>query len=204
MVLAAAADLRGGRPATARNPPEVVMVPAKVEPDFGRSKPALLSSRLGRLSFRLVQGGDEPLKAAHSLVLFVLPARKPALTNPSQRHQNRRRDRICALVAAGGCAAVPSGRPLSLARAIIRAPVQLVGVDGSRPAACLRPLHPRDHLDPVVPDVPQRWVPRKREARGTYPACGPPETQATARGTPGVSSRCVTPYTPDRAAPIPL
>jgi hypothetical protein len=56
MVLAAAAGLRGG---AARNgsTPEVVMVPAKVEPDFGRSKPALLSSRFGRLSFRLVQVG---------------------------------------------------------------------------------------------------------------------------------------------------
>ena len=59
------------------------------------------------------------------------PLGKPDLTNPLQRHQKQRRDRICALVAAGGCAAVPSGRPLSLARAIIRAPAHLVGVDGT-------------------------------------------------------------------------
>ena len=68
-----------------------------------------------------------------SLVLFVLPARKPALTNPSQRHQNRRRDRICALVAVGGCAAVPSGRPLSLARA---------SHPGTRPIQSRRPGTP--------------------------------------------------------------
>ena len=70
------------------------------------------------------------------------PLGKPDLTNPLQRHQKQRRDRICALVAAGGCAAVPSGRPLSLARAIIRAPAQLVGVDGTparRPSSATQP-----------------------------------------------------------------